>query len=200
LPDESKAIFKTRAWVTISLVAAVICAASNAFLIEVSTLGMISFAYMGPGILLASVCYYITESTSNYIKGKSSSVDFNIRKNNSIEWWNILGMIGIGAIYTTISFLVLIIFMLCRKSGMNAGIVTTIWSTSPLFGAMLDYLIFGQKLNSSHIAGVFCVVLCAIFISISNVLSTTRTDGTIEDTSKWVPIVMALFTPFAFAS
>ena len=52
-------------------------------------------------------------------------------------------------------------------SGINVGIITTLWTTEPLFSAILDWIIYGQRLFLNHIMGIIFVVAGAICIGLS---------------------------------
>ncbi len=94
-------------------------------------------------------------------------------------------------------------FGLCLEANLNAGIVSTIWAVTPLYGAVLDYLFFGQRLSTRHIVGVFTLIACAASISLANVIAAEpgaekpAREPTVEG---WVPVVIAVFTPLLFVS
>lgn len=57
-----------------------------------------------------------------------------------------------------------------KKANINVATVTVIWSSNPLFLAMLDYVLFKNKLMPRHMIGICCLVACAFMISISGVI------------------------------
>jgi drug/metabolite transporter (DMT)-like permease len=65
---------------------------------------------------------------------------------------------------------------LARKAQINVASVTIIWSSSPLFLAILDYFIFKNKLSFKHILGISCLITCAFFISISSLFAHPKID------------------------
>lgn len=56
-----------------------------------------------------------------------------------------------------------------HMSGINVGIITTLWSLQPLAAALLDYLINGEKLTIYHLIGIILVIASALLISFSKV-------------------------------
>ena len=52
------------------------------------------------------------------------------------------------------------------RAGVNVGVITCIWSISPLFIAVLDFLIYGQTLSYYHLIGLIALVLSAASISL----------------------------------
>ena len=69
-----------------------------------------------------------------------------------------------GSIFFAISFT----FILCARAGLNIGIAQTIWGFTPFFASILDYIIFKNRLETYHIAGIVCMLSAASFISLSN--------------------------------
>lgn len=56
------------------------------------------------------------------------------------------------------------------RAGVNAGIITTLWSLNPLYIAVCDYFFFGTKLRYYHHVGTFAIIVCIILISLSGVI------------------------------
>ena len=54
------------------------------------------------------------------------------------------------------------------RANVNTGVIVTIWSVNPLFMAIADYIMFKQKLQWFHSVGMLMIVICVIFISMSN--------------------------------
>ena len=52
-------------------------------------------------------------------------------------------------------------------TGVNVGIITTLWSIQPLFSSVLDYFINGQKIQANHILGMLFVIASGVAISMS---------------------------------
>lgn len=54
-------------------------------------------------------------------------------------------------------------------SGLNVGVITTMWSVEPLFGATIDWIVNGQKLGINHVFGIILVVSGAISIGYAGI-------------------------------
>ena len=67
--------------------------------------------------------------------------------------------------------MVLMTLSLSVAAQINPGIITTIWSISPLIGALADKIIFGRSFQFRHMIGVFALIGCADCISLSGVLN-----------------------------
>ena len=52
------------------------------------------------------------------------------------------------------------------------GLITTIWSVNPLFLAIMDAIVFSQKLKYFHVIGMISIVICTVVLSISGVVNT----------------------------
>ena len=50
----------------------------------------------------------------------------------------------------------------------NVGIITAIWSCNIFFSGVLDYWIYNEILNKSHVIGMVLIVGSSISISLAN--------------------------------
>ena len=57
----------------------------------------------------------------------------------------------------------------------NVGVITTIWAVNPLFMAIIDSIIFKQKLLYYHYIGMFSIVACTLIISVSRLFEKDKT-------------------------
>ena len=64
----------------------------------------------------------------------------------------------------------MITFYYAQLAGINAGVISTIWSANPLFMGLLDYWFYNQKLTRKHIVGMVLMVLCALFVSLASTI------------------------------
>ena len=118
-------------------------------------------------------------------------------------WYNVIMFLLFTCIYLTIQSIVIITFSYCIDANLNAGIVSTIWAVSPLYGAVIDYVAFGERLSVKHLVGVFCLIACAASISMSNIVesdSETHINEKPATVGAWIPVVLAIITPALFAS
>lgn len=62
--------------------------------------------------------------------------------------------------------MVTLTFLYAGKSGMNSGIIASIFSTSVIFSNIGFYFLYGQKLTKYGILGSLLVVGCVILIGL----------------------------------
>lgn len=55
-------------------------------------------------------------------------------------------------------------------SGVNVGVITTIWSVQPLIAAVLDYLVNKEVIGFHHLVGMILIVLGAVSIGYSGTM------------------------------
>jgi uncharacterized membrane protein len=58
-------------------------------------------------------------------------------------------------------------FSLSFASGINTGIITSLFSTSLIFTSAYFYFKFGQKLSLLCMVGILLVVACVVLVSLS---------------------------------
>lgn len=86
-------------------------------------------------------------------------------------------------------------------ANLNAGIVSTIWAIGPLYSALVDFLFFKQKLFTSHLIGLVCLISCAMCISLASVVdSSPNSNEQPAQIEAWKPVVLAIITPFIFSA
>ena len=57
-------------------------------------------------------------------------------------------------------------FMFAAKSGINPGIISSIFSSTCVFTIIIFYFLYGQKLSINDWIGTLFIILCVVFISI----------------------------------
>eukprot|EP00347_Sterkiella_histriomuscorum_P017226 403350201 len=193
---------RDKVWIAYSLGAAILFTICNAALSEISNLGLEGLLYLSPGALLCGVAFFFYKSVEEYNRTGVCWSDLKFVQNGQVQWINILCTFGFSLTYLSIQTIVMVTFSLCLMANLNAGIVSTIWAVAPLYSALLDFLIFKQKLFTSHLIGVFCLIVCAMCISLANVVGVQALENnekppTVE---AWIPVLLAVFTPFIFAA
>jgi drug/metabolite transporter (DMT)-like permease len=58
-------------------------------------------------------------------------------------------------------------FSLAAVSGINTGIITSLFTTSLVFTGLYFYFVYGQKLTTTDIFGIVLVCACVVIISLS---------------------------------
>ena len=62
-------------------------------------------------------------------------------------------------------FVIIQSFAFVTKSGVNAGVMSILFSSCMIFTPIIFYLKYGQKLGSSDLIGGLLIVVCALFIA-----------------------------------
>ena len=103
-------------------------------------------------------------------------------------------------------------------SGLNVGVITTLWSVEPLLNALIDWFLNGVRLGVNHVFGIVLIVSGAVSIGFAgiskksdnqlhapNAIPLKPDDNlvfhpVIDDPEYpiWVPIVWGVFTPTFF--
>ena len=89
-----------------------------------------------------------------------------------------------------------------HMSHINVGIITTLWSVQPLFCAILDYFLNGEKIRIYHIFGIVFIVCSGVCISLSGIPSETHygyyySNHVLYDHEypKWIAVMFGILTP-----
>ena len=97
---------------------------------------------------------------------------------NRFCWWSlfiiIVGAIFQTAIYATIVFT----FKVAIEAGLNIGITQSIWAINPFFISILERVFYHTPFNFKQIYGMSAIVLGAILISLSEVITPKEADPT----------------------
>ena len=155
--------------------------------------------YMAPGTALASVIYDIFK----YIKCKLKGEQFclGLIKDGKLQRANILVFSVYVFSQVCINFAVNLTTITALMANVNVGLITSIWSTTPFFSAIVDYLLFGVKLNTSEIIGISFVI---VSIAVLNMRSFASGEGNKQQefvsdpiSIGW-PILCAILSPLVF--
>ena len=65
-----------------------------------------------------------------------------------------------------IQLIVIRCFAFAAKSGVNGGIISTIFSSSSVFTILIFYFKYGQQITKFDILGTFCIILCVVLIAL----------------------------------
>lgn len=98
-----------------------------------------------------------------------------------------------------IQILIVITFYFAAEGGVNAGIVSSIFSTSVIFSSIIFYCKYGQKLSKFDFVGIFLVIACVALISSSGATAEeSQNDGQKND-FKIYAILMAILVGLTFS-
>ena len=126
-----------------------------------------------------------TESSSNYKK----AVDEN-QSQEKISFELIFVPLRRGLIILSCISCLTLTYYYAAKSGINQGIITSIFSSSLIFTSIWFFIFHGQKLTKWDLVGVTMVIACILCISIAKSSSSSAS----SDTSiyKLYAVILAL--------
>lgn len=139
-------------------------------------------------------------------KSSGSSFNYNIKQQGFYDKQALTAFITFTVVYLFQQFLAMMTFYYAELAGINAGVISTVWSANPFFLAVLDYVIYKQKLTKFHIIGMVLLMLCAIFVSLASVIEPepvfVENIGTqsVVKISAGLPILFAILSPITFAT
>lgn len=88
------------------------------------------------------------------------------------------------------------------RANINVGVITIIWSIDPIFMAIVDKILFGQKLMYNHIIGILSMLACCIAISLSDYFdgNSSKDLDLIKSSPTWVAVLFGVITPIGFTA
>lgn len=90
---------------------------------------------------------------------------------------------------------------------MNIGIITVLWSLTPLMVAVMEYFVYSFTLKFNYIVGMCFMVLSAITLSLNNFLYVEPEKPAEQEVASatpenvipsWIPVIFAVVTPMFF--
>lgn len=119
---------------------------------------------------------------------------------DSFDWWSLTIVIIGGAFQTAIYLSICFTFNVAKKAGLNIGIAQAIWAINPFFVSILEKIVYSVPFKFKHIYGMSALVLCAVCVSLSEVVSPPEADASVigvkeEKTPIWVAILASLLMP-----
>ena len=105
-----------------------------------------------------------------------------------------------GFLNLTLILLKVVTFIFTAKSGLNAGIITSIFSTCIVFTTVLFYFIHNQVLTRKDFIGITFLVGCVVLISLSPNKNTDADDLHTSSAYRVIAIVFAVLVGMALTT
>lgn len=70
----------------------------------------------------------------------------------------------------TITILIIFTFAFANPSGVNAGIISSIFSSSCIFTIIIFFFIYDQKVTKFDALGAFMIVLCVVLVGLGGAM------------------------------
>jgi len=99
----------------------------------------------------------------------------------------------------------IVAFYLALRADINIGVLTGIWSISPLYLALLDYLFFDVELTKRHMLGMMCLVLSVTSLAICTQVEPDPPYRSANiklhpfPVPSWFPTLLAMLAPIGFS-
>lgn len=94
-------------------------------------------------------------------------------------------------------------------ANVNAGVVTVIWSATPIFQAIIDYFAFSESLKYNHWIGMLMIIICSVLLGLQKEIYSAinghdKAGTKVADVSEkalptWVPVLFGIFSPVSFS-
>ena len=192
-------------WIALSFTASLLFCMSNflkAFLS--SEVGYLAVLYNSTGTVIVCLIFNISEATQNYKKKGVFWNDQNLIKEGKLSIRNMLGFLSYCCFQVIILNMVMFTIYFSVLADVNTGIITSIWSVTPFFMSLADYLFFGVTLKYNHIIGITLIVVCILLLSLRNVIIPAELEETTSQSlinqpvSILIPLAFAICTPICF--
>jgi len=102
-------------------------------------------------------------------------------------------MISVSTILQNIQ---IIVMWYSNLANINVGAITVIWSITPLFIAITDYILFQIKLKYNYAIGIVLMMGSAVILSLySLIFKPVSTVPGKQVINSWIPVVCSLCVP-----
>jgi drug/metabolite transporter (DMT)-like permease len=106
-----------------------------------------------------------------------------------------VGLIILAAFFQgAVIYAITYTFQFSIAAGLNIGIAQAIWAVNPFFTALIDYLFYGNDLESFHILGMLGIVTCTVLVSLSQLVN-----GDDEDASSAIESSFPVYGAILFS-
>lgn len=119
--------------------------------------------------------------------------------------WPVVLVIAIDTLFNVFSSIFVIwTFMLAIESQINQGVVTSLFSLSSVFMAIIGTIVFHEHMKSYHYLGMGLMIICSLLISFSH--GASKQAGNVDVLGQSVAqihpvwsVLMAILCPICFA-
>ena len=164
---------KSTGWIFYSLAGSIIFTSCNLFMVELSKEGLYGYLFFCYGTLFASCAFFLHRMNMAYSKrGRYFKwSDLYILNSNTgrIKWGTVVGLLLYSLMYQGGNILTILAFQYSSLSGVNQGIIISIYSMVPIWSAAIAYYVYKEKLQWNHCIGMVMLSLCMALISLSNI-------------------------------
>lgn len=139
---------RNKAFISIAFMASFLFAISNWFKTKLaSKVGNKQIFYTAPGLLLASLVYNCFQTYKAYLSGKS--YNWGLYEKGRVNRVKMLAYIVICFIQLCVLNLIMLTINSSVLAKVNTGLITSVFSVTPFFSALLDQIFFNLRLSRS---------------------------------------------------
>ena len=162
--DHSKQT-KGNLFISIAFMASIFFAISNWFQTKLaSKVGNNQIFYTAPGLLLASIIY---NGVQIYLALKSGSkYSWGLIQNGKVNKVKMLAFVAMGFVQVCVLNLIMLTINSSVMANVNTGLITSVFSVTPFFSALLDQIFFNLRLSCTQMIGIVFVFLSLISLSL----------------------------------
>ena len=177
-----------KSWIILALFGALSFAVTNFLIGDLAAIGAAGVVYFCTGSLCFTSIYFfaIGACWKKHVLPLDGPLPEHrtrlITKSvGGIDWYMIL-LYFVGA-FTQIAIFMSIAycFYFSRKAGLNVGIAQAIWAINPFLVAVIQYFKDRVALQMSQVIGMLALVLCALLVSLSQLLPSEQLPVDVSD-------------------
>ena len=132
--------------------------------------GFYTIFYYSVGSTFISILYYVVKMRKQYKSNGTIWPDQNIIKQGKIKCINLFRFMLICLTYFLAQVMICLTLYYAALAQVNSGLITTIWSLTPFFFALVEYKVFGTSLQINHYIGMILILICSVLLSLTKVI------------------------------
>lgn len=197
---------ESNAWLISGVTAGFCYGFGNLCIVKISHFGFYTRELILLGGFIQALCFligrfiYVKHTTGNFWNWENSS--FRDPRTDDFRWKAVFAVLLDAVIKVTAGWLVIISFKYALYAGVNQGAITTVFTMSGIYVAIISWFLFDEKLNKFHIIGMMLLLACTIIIvfSKSSGHKTLSVYGQeVQEVSTLWPVGFALLTTFIYS-
>ncbi|CAI2372086.1 unnamed protein product [Moneuplotes crassus] len=214
LPTPAKEASSQTKSIVFALLTGVFYALHNFTLGSLARMGYLARFNTGIGMVISAIIYYIYK----FIMAKKNGEEFFNREESvfldqktnfahgsrgRVEPWIVVGILVNNIFKIGGGLVVIIAFKMALESGLNQGIITSLFGMTPFLASLCFYCLFNEKLRISQVAGMMFMVGCIVCIGLGTTATKLNTKMSIHPESSnataYICILLACICPVFFA-
>lgn len=144
---------------------------------------------------------YVKSATGHWWNWENSG--FRDHKTDKFKWRAVLAIMLDVVIKIVSGWMVILSFKYALYAGVNQGAITTLFTLTGIYVAIISWFMFDEKLNRFHIIGMGLLVGCTVLIVFSKQASSENKiqvySDEVPEISPTVPVGFALLTSLIYS-